>query len=198
MSLYFGLQNVLVNSFTDLLHKLSLCLIIIKPRVLQTSGIGQSLNRCQLLSWGLKVLVTVWSRSQYLFLSFHGDCHALTLDISAFLYILVRSGCDQGGYSSFCKSRVVVCLGVFVCLCWLDMVPNQRQLFIIVSDWGSYLGSHFPNLCCGILSMYSCLSAHQQLHVQFGCLLFCSVSFSFLKYVELYARCALVSSLRRS
>ena len=24
------------------------------------------------------------------------------------------------------------------------MVPNQRQLFIIVSDWGSYLSSHFP------------------------------------------------------
>ena len=45
---------------------------------------------------------------------------------------------------------VVVCLGflssrVFVCLCWPDMVPNQRQLFIIVSDSGSYLGSHFPH-----------------------------------------------------
>ena len=28
---------------------------------------------------------------------------------------------------------VFVCLGVFVCLCWPDIVPNQRQLFIIVS-----------------------------------------------------------------
>jgi hypothetical protein len=31
-----------------------------------------------------------------------------------------------------------------VYLCWPGMVPNQRQLFIVVSDWGSYLGSHFP------------------------------------------------------
>ena len=41
----------------------------------------------------------------------------------------------------FCMSRVVVGLEVFVFLCWPDMVPNQRQLFIVVSNWGSYLGS---------------------------------------------------------
>ena len=29
------------------------------------------------------------------------------------------------------------------------MVPNQRQLFIVVSDWGSYLGSHFPLVFVG-------------------------------------------------
>jgi hypothetical protein len=42
-------------------------------------------------------------------------------------------------------------LRVFVIVCWPDMVPNQRQLFIVVSDWGSYLGSHFPFGVCGIL-----------------------------------------------
>ena len=64
-----------------------------------------------------------------------------------FIYILVRSGCDLGGYSSvvcleFCMSRVVVVLGVLY-FCCPDMVTNQRQLFIVVSDWGSYLGFHF-------------------------------------------------------
>jgi hypothetical protein len=39
----------------------------------------------------------------------------------------------------FCMSRG------FACLCWPDMVPNQRQLFIVVSDWGSYLGSPFSH-----------------------------------------------------
>ena len=40
---------------------------------------------------------------------------------------------------------VFVYLGGFVCLCWPDMVPNQRQLFIVLSDWGSYLGSQFSS-----------------------------------------------------
>ena len=39
------------------------------------------------------------------------------------------------------------------------MVPNQRQLFIVVSDWGSYFGSHFPLVFVGSCSMFSCLSA---------------------------------------
>ena len=52
-------------------------------------------------------------------------------------------------------------LGEFVCLWWPDMVPNQRQLFIVVSDWGSYLGSHFPMVISGLLSTFSCLRAHQ-------------------------------------
>ena len=56
----------------------------------------------------------------------------------------------------FVLSRVFVCLvvlqvQVFVCLWWPDMVPNQRQLFIVVSDWGSYLGSHFPFCVRGFL-----------------------------------------------
>ena len=54
---------------------------------------------------------------------------------------------------------VFVLSRVFVCLWWPDMVPNQRQLFIVVSDWGSYLGSHFPFVFVGSCSMFSCLSA---------------------------------------
>ena len=42
MSLYNGLKNVLWINCTIFLHKLSLWLIIIKPMVLQISGIGQS------------------------------------------------------------------------------------------------------------------------------------------------------------
>jgi hypothetical protein len=41
------------------------------------------------------------------------------------------------------------------------MVPNQRQLYVVVSDWGSYLGSHSPIVLCGILSTDSCLCAQQ-------------------------------------
>ena len=33
---------------------------------------------------------------------------------------------------------------VFVFLCWPGMIPNQRQLSIVDSDWRSYLGSLFP------------------------------------------------------
>jgi hypothetical protein len=37
---------------------------------------------------------------------------------------------------------------IFLCF-WLSVVPNQRQLSIVVSDWGSYLGSPFPSFCVG-------------------------------------------------
>ena len=61
--------------------------------------------------------------------------------------MLVRSGCDlRVGY-----------LGELYLYVVPSMVPNQRQLFIIVSDWGSYLGCHFPNVLCGIMSIFSCL-----------------------------------------
>ena len=62
------------------------------------------------------------------------------------------------------------CLGN-VGLWWPELVPNQRQLFIVVSDWGSYLGCHFPFWFCGLLSMCSCMSA-LVLHVSFVCLVF--------------------------
>jgi hypothetical protein len=32
----------------------------------------------------------------------------------------------------------------FLFLCWTGIVPNLRQLSIVVSDWGSYLGNLFP------------------------------------------------------
>jgi hypothetical protein len=52
------------------------------------------------------------------------------------------------------------------------MVPNQKQLFIVVSDMGSYLGSHFPLVFVGSCSMFSCLSALLILSTRFV-LLFC-------------------------
>ena len=40
------------------------------------------------------------------------------------------------------------------------MVPAFRgSCLFVVSDWGSYLGSHFPFVLCGMLSRYSCLWA---------------------------------------
>ena len=42
---------------------------------------------------------------------------------------------------------------VFICLLLPRLVPNQRQLFIVVSDWGPYLGSHIPWVFRGLLSV---------------------------------------------
>ena len=41
-------------------------------------------------------------------------------------------------YSLFWLGRGVTRVGdlVHLFLCWPGMVPNQRQLFIVVSDWG--------------------------------------------------------------
>jgi hypothetical protein len=66
-----------------------------------------------------------------------------------YVIILVRSGCDEGGYACVVLSMVFVSLGFsrsryLYVYGGLIMVPNQRQLIIVVSDWGSYLGSHFP------------------------------------------------------
>ena len=70
----------------------------------------------------------------------NNSCHVLTIE-SCLFSMFVRSGVIKGGLSR----------GI-VYICWPGMVPNQRQLFIVVSDWGSYLGSHFPIVLCGILS----------------------------------------------
>ena len=50
------------------------------------------------------------------------------------------------------------------------MVPNQRQLFIVVSDWGSYLGSHFPFWCLWVLvlCLVACLHYSYYLHGSFS------------------------------
>ena len=34
---------------------------------------------------------------------------------------------------------------------WPGVIPNQRQLALVVSDWGSYLSSLLAISCCGIL-----------------------------------------------
>ena len=61
-----------------------------------------------------------------------------------------------------------------------DMAPNQRQLFIVVSDWGSYLGSHFHMVIRGILSTDSCLCAPVASRFVCACL-FCLAEFRFIK-----------------
>ena len=60
------------------------------------------------------------------------------------------------------------------------MVPNQRQLFIVVSDWGSYLGRHF-------------CTTHINFTVRFVILFVCSVFFHSIKKNVHIARCTLVS-----
>jgi hypothetical protein len=63
------------------------------------------------------------------------------------------------------------------------MVPNQRQLFIVVSDWGSHLGSHFPTGFCGIMFFVLMPVSSTERHVLLLFIVF--VSFNELN-VELY------------
>ncbi|CAB1319705.1 unnamed protein product [Coregonus sp. 'balchen'] len=56
------------------------------------------------------------------------------------------------------------------------MVSNQKQLSIVVSDWGSYLGSRLTTLVCGILFLCSGFVA-------------CS-TFTFV-FISLFCRCSL-------
>jgi hypothetical protein len=63
----------------------------------------------------------------------------------------------------------------FLFLCWPGMVPNQRLLSIIVSDWGSYLGSLFTPVVCGTLFL-RCACEHT-ITSRFVC--FCIVLVSF-------------------
>ena len=48
------------------------------------------------------------------------------------------------------KTMFSISLFFAVCVC-VCVVPNQSQLFIVVSDWGSYIGCHFPFGFCGVL-----------------------------------------------
>ena len=94
-------------------------------------------------------------------------------------------------------SRVVVCLGVFVCLCWPDMVPNQRQLFIVVSDWGSYLGSPVSHFLVWDL-VYVQLPVSTRLYrftFRFVILLVCSAYILLINKNVRIPRCALIQSL---
>ena len=56
---------------------------------------------------------------------------------------------------------------MFVFLCWPCMVPNQRQLSIVVSDWRSYLGSPFSHLQLWDLVFVSCCVSATILYVSF-------------------------------
>ena len=83
----------------------------------------------------------------------------------------------------------------FLILCWPGVVPNQRQLSIVVSDWGSYLGSLFPPVVCVIL--FLCSACEHCIYFTFRLFGIGFGEFHLLKHVELYARCTLVHSFRR-
>jgi hypothetical protein len=64
------------------------------------------------------------------------------------------------------------------------MVPNKRQLFIAVSDWGSYLGSHFSTVF--FVGSYFELVHVAPLKSQFiVCFLFLFDRSALINYVEL-------------
>ena len=81
----------------------------------------------------------------------------------------VWSGCDLSGHSML--DVLFVCFYV-----WPDMVLNQRQVLVIVSDWEPYLGSLFCVWFCGWMFLSLCL-LHQiglfsVLHI--SCFVYCS------------------------
>ena len=55
-------------------------------------------------------------------------------------------GRELGGYSMFCVSRLGFCV-------WPDMVLNQKQVLVVVSDWEPYSSSLFCIVVGGLLSM---------------------------------------------
>ena len=73
------------------------------------------------------------------------------LRLVTLMNLLSRPDLREHFYSLFWLGQGVTRVGtvVFVFLCWPGMVPNQRQLFSVVSDWGSYLGSLFPTVVVG-------------------------------------------------
>jgi hypothetical protein len=86
-------------------------------------------------------------------------CHVLTLVPFLCLYFgLVRAWVGVG----------ILCFVLcFVLLCgWPGMVPNQRQLAIVVSDWEPYWGSMFPPVFVGSCFLSLCL--HQTELVRVG------------------------------
>ena len=68
-------------------------------------------------------------------------CHTLTLKILIILCVWLGQGVTRVGKSMFSIS-------LFLAVC---VFPNQRQLSIVVSDWGSYIGCRFPFGFGGIL-----------------------------------------------
>ena len=88
-------------------------------------------------------------------------------DLSYFIYVfvLVWSGRELGGLSMF---RFLCC----VCV-WPGMVLNQRQVSLVVSDWGSYLLSLFPLVFRGCLFSVLCfISPFRTVRLSFYCFCF--------------------------
>ncbi|CDQ77970.1 unnamed protein product [Oncorhynchus mykiss] len=76
-------------------------------------------------------------------------------------------------------------------LVWPDMVLNQRQVLVIVSDWEPYFGSLFPVGVCGwLFSVFVCLHQIELFRLSLCCF---SVQFSIKKMNTNHA--ALWSSL---
>ena len=72
----------------------------------------------------------------------------------------------------------------FLFLCRPGMVPNQRQLSIVVSDWGSYLASLFPTCFWWDLVFVKLPVSSPECHILFASVLFL-VSCISIKHVEL-------------
>jgi hypothetical protein len=70
---------------------------------------------------------------------------------------------------------------------WPIMVPNQRQLSIVVSDWGSYVGSPFSHFLLWDLVFVSCWFSATLLYVLFIFLVFLCCSFNKFKIYAYHA-----------
>lgn len=98
---------------TNLLHKLSLCLIIIKPRVLQTSGIGQRLLIVSYYHWDWKfswhtLKVVLWTNTP---ISAVELCSSLRIIFGLFVDSLINAllawSVSFGGWPSLGRFVVV-------------------------------------------------------------------------------------------
>ena len=80
-----------------------------------------------------------------LFLSFSFSKHVKGLPSKLPVGSVSRPDLREPFYLSIWLGRGVIWVGilVYLFLCWPGLVPNQMQLSIVVSDWGSYLGSLF-------------------------------------------------------
>jgi preprotein translocase subunit SecY len=84
--------------------------------------------------------------------------------------------------------RVGILCFLFLCF-WTSVVPNQRQLSVVVSDWESYLGSLFPHLCfVGSCFLFSLCYLTELFRFHFVTFFEC-----FFDH-ENFSRCALVHS----
>ena len=78
-----------------------------------------------------------------------------------------------GGHSMFCSMFVFLCV-------WPGMIPNQRQLSIVVSDWEPYLFFFFHY---DLWVVIFCVSPYRAVLVFIYFLLFSVFSYISLKYI---------------